>query len=217
MEVGTSDPSRPKSRWIRSSPVAVACPFPPDLPAAGQRNRIPGRTGGVLGISGSSTFHSRSLSRSCRPGLASGSRPLHPVPTNGCCSLFSTEPHSFPVWYPHTAPTNTRWPMGWFPGRRGFAGEFPNVSARLRHRDSGEDINPHHLVLSTPLHDRNRRRCCRYRTEAQWRLWAGQRPWRGTLNGVGESALGPFSHLQRVIHLDAKVSHGALQSIAIWQ
>jgi len=42
-------------------------------------------------------------------------------------------------------------------------------------------------------------------------LWAGQRPWRATLTGGGGSALGPFSHLQRVIHLDAKVSYGALQ------
>ena len=34
---------------------------------------------------------------------------------------------------------------------------------------------------------------------------------RGTLTGAGRSALGAFGHLQGVIHLDAKVFHGALK------
>ena len=51
--------------------------------------------------------------------------------------------------------------------------------------------------------------CCPELSAGGWRIWAGQRPWRGTPAGVGGSALGPFSHLQRVIHLDAKVSDGA--------
>jgi hypothetical protein len=136
----------------------------------------------------------------------------------------TTAPRWSSLGYPRQS-SSPRWSCAWHGGRVGISSSTPFAAGWVRIFSMMSGSSMQAMIHAAPLQPgqlslsilKARLGCqlgARLRSLIRYRRLPAQgrqRPWRGTLTGFGGSALGPFSHLQRVIHLDAKVSDGALK------